>query len=157
MNNLSDFANFGELHIFWGVGAPNGSLRPGRQRPSLRLWTINIYKTSNQSVKFEFSKDFWGGAPQHRFISGYILECLAPSMHSSHTIEFLALRKHYFRMFWIAHNHKSETCDLLKGRLSHLMLSTEINYILSALNCTISIWIFKMFWGGAHRDGGQWC
>ena len=42
VNNLSDFANFGELQIFWGVGgagkgapgegAPNGSLRPGRQK-----------------------------------------------------------------------------------------------------------------------------
>ena len=48
MNNLSDFANFGELHIFGGLGrgaagggggglAPDGSLRPGRQKPSLRL------------------------------------------------------------------------------------------------------------------------
>ena len=43
MNILSDFANFGELHIFFGGGgapgrgAPKGSLRPGRQKPSLRL------------------------------------------------------------------------------------------------------------------------
>ena len=43
MNNLSDFANFGELQIFLGSeggaggGAPNRSLRPGRQKPSLRL------------------------------------------------------------------------------------------------------------------------
>ena len=45
MNNLSDFANFGELKKNLGVGggagggggAPNGSLRPGRQnqKPSL--------------------------------------------------------------------------------------------------------------------------
>ena len=44
MNNLSDLANFGELQIvFFGgegrrEGAPDGSLRPGRQKPSLRLW-----------------------------------------------------------------------------------------------------------------------
>ena len=48
MNNLSDFANFGELEILWGSGsgaprkgvpgggAQNGSLHPGRQKPSLR-------------------------------------------------------------------------------------------------------------------------
>ena len=49
MNNLSDFANFGELQFFGGSGegrrgrgrlggAPDGSLRPGRRKLSLRLW-----------------------------------------------------------------------------------------------------------------------
>ena len=38
MNNLSDFANFVELQSFWRVGeAPNRSLCPGRQKPSLCL------------------------------------------------------------------------------------------------------------------------
>ena len=50
MKNLSDFANFGEFQFFlisqilvnfnfflWGRGTPNGSLRPGCQKPSLRL------------------------------------------------------------------------------------------------------------------------
>ena len=55
MNNLSDFANFSELHILGGRGgapgggaagggAPDGSLRPGRQKPSLRLcYILGIY------------------------------------------------------------------------------------------------------------------
>ena len=62
MNNLSDFANFGELQIvlggvkgaLWGApgrGAPNGSLRPGRQKPSLRL----CVKVSDAN---EFYNDF---------------------------------------------------------------------------------------------------
>ena len=49
MNNLSDFANFGELQIFWGSGgrrgrgcAQNGSLRPGRQKPLLRRPELGV-------------------------------------------------------------------------------------------------------------------
>ena len=55
MKNLSDSVNFGELEIFWGSGrgaeeggtgggAPNGSLCPGRQKPSLRPWNVDVRK-----------------------------------------------------------------------------------------------------------------
>ena len=56
MNNSSVFANFGKLKNFWeseegrrgrgrrgGGGAPDGNLRPGRQKPSLRLCLNLIY------------------------------------------------------------------------------------------------------------------
>ena len=60
MNNLCDFANFGELQFLVGQGrgsargggggGANESLRPGRQRPSLRLCDLHRFPRASSAA-----------------------------------------------------------------------------------------------------------
>ena len=77
MNNSSDFANFGELYIFFGGGgsgeggrgsrggAQNGSLCPGRKKPSLRFCCIIVIRFEGLLGRPLTVVDLWDYGQDH--------------------------------------------------------------------------------------------
>ena len=76
MNNLSDFANFGELQIFWGLEAPGGAKRvcaPGAKNPRYAsgISYITLHSAKQDSAKRDSAKR--DSAKRNGTVAGWLL------------------------------------------------------------------------------------